>query len=410
MQERFSTPREGIRPQTRELPVVSVAQLWALLALAVVGAFIGLVPTSPHDFWWHLMAGQIIATEGIPATNRFAWTLPADAPFIYQSWLAEWLFFALYRLGGLPLAIFARNALGLIAFALLAYNARSRSGSWRVAAGCVLLAGAMTLNNLTARPQNWSWPLAAVIALLLARYAAGRLAGRWLWAIPPLLALWANVHGAFVVGLLLLGAYVAGETLRALLRSPRALGGAALRRLYLVAAASCVAVLLNPEGVGIFGYVRALLGNATIQELISEWQPPTPRSLAGGAFYLGVLAMLAAFALGRRRPSITDVLLVCGLCWMGFTSGRHVVWFALIALPVVAECLAWKQTADDRPQTADRSSAANSDGSGGLRSAVGGRERSEHGDQRSAVASAASRLPSFSAPRGSARNEHPETV
>jgi hypothetical protein len=354
----------------RALPAISVAHLWALLALAVVGAFIALVPTAPHDFWWHLKAGQLTASHGIPAGNMFAWTLPADAPFIYQSWLAEWLFYALYRLGGLPLAIFARNALGLAAFALVAYNARLRSGSWRVAAGCVLLAGAMTLNNLTARPQNWSWPLAALLALLLSRYAAGGLRSAWLWAIPPLLALWANVHGAFVIGLLLLGSYAVGETLRALLRSPGALRGAELRKLYLVAVVSCAAVLLNPQGAGIFGYVGALLGNATVQELISEWQPPTPRSLAGGAFFLGVLAMLAAFAFARRRPSISDVLLVCGLCWMGFTSARHVVWFALVALPVAVGCLASARAADGGPQMADGGSATHSDASSGRRSAV----------------------------------------
>ncbi|MBC8078433.1 MAG: hypothetical protein H7Y32_20315, partial [Chloroflexales bacterium] len=160
MSDHASDPRAAPRPYAWALPAITIAHLWALLALAVVGVFIALVPTAPHDFWWHLKIGQIIATQGIPTTNRFAWTLPADAPFIYQSWLAEWLFYALYQLGGLPLAIFARNALGLAAFALVAANARARSGSWRLAAGCVLLAAAMTLNNLTARPQNWSWPLA----------------------------------------------------------------------------------------------------------------------------------------------------------------------------------------------------------------------------------------------------------
>jgi hypothetical protein len=151
---------------------------------------------------------------------------------------------------------------------------------------------------------------------------------------------WANAHGAFVVGLLLLLAYAAGETLRLLLRQPRALSRPQLRTLYLVAAAGAAATLLNPRGLGLYGYVGTLVGNETIQGLVTEWQPPDPRTIAGGAFALGLLALLACFGLGRRRPTITDVLLVCGLGWMALSSARHVVWFGIVAMPIAAQALA----------------------------------------------------------------------
>src|SRR5262245_43678186 len=293
-------------------------QLWALLALVIVGVFIALVPTTPNDFWWHLKAGQIIAHTGLPHTNIFAWTLAANTPFIYQSWLGEWLFYIIYLLGSFQLVIFARNLLGLATFALVAYDARQRSGSWRLAALAVLLAGAMTLNNFTTRPQNWSWLPCVIMALLLCRYAEGRLRPALLGVLPALMILWVNVHGAFVVGLLLVGGYAAGETLRRLLKQPRALSWERLRPLYAAAAATLLATLINPIGPGIFGYVQKLLSDPTIQDLIIEWQPPTPRTVAGAAFYIGVLALMAAFAFARRRPSITDVLLSCGLLWMAF--------------------------------------------------------------------------------------------
>jgi hypothetical protein len=328
------------RAAARRLPAIRLEHLWALLALAVVGVFVALVPTTPNDFWWHLKVGQIIAREGLPDTNMFAWTLPPDAPFIYQSWLGEWLFYAIYALGGLPLVVFARNMLGLATFALVAVDAQRRSGSWRLAAPVLLLAAAMTLNNLTTRTQNWSWIPCALTALLLGLYADGRLRPRVLIALPAIMLFWVNVHGAFVVGLLLVAAYTAGETLRRLLRQPRALGWERLRPLYLAAGATLLATLANPLGPGIFGYVRKLLGDAAIQELINEWQPPTPRTLAGGAFYLALLALLAAFAFARRRPSISDVLLACGLGWMAFGSGRHVVWFGIVVMPILAQSLA----------------------------------------------------------------------
>lgn len=87
------------RATPRVLPALRLDHLWVLLSLSVIAACISLVPTSPNDFWWHLKAGELIATSGIPTTNLFAWSLPADHPYVYQSWLGEWLFYQLYRLG-----------------------------------------------------------------------------------------------------------------------------------------------------------------------------------------------------------------------------------------------------------------------------------------------------------------------
>ncbi len=330
----------GGQPQRRRLPLPGIEQLWAIMALTLIGAFIALVPTPPHDFWWHLKAGQLVATSGIPRSNLFAWTLPADQPYLYATWLGEWLFYALYRLGGLPAAVLARNLLGLAGFALVAAEARRRSGSWRLAALAALLAAAMTINNLPARTQNWSWVPFGLFALILGAYAAGQARPRALLALPPIMAFWVNVHGAFALGLGMLAIVAVGETLRALLRQPGAMDRGRLARLYAAALGTLAAALLNPSGVAIFGYVRSLLTNSSIQSLVSEWQPPAPRGIANSVFFLSVLALLATFALGRRRPSITDTLLACAFLWLAWGSGRNVVWYGMLAMPLLAQSLA----------------------------------------------------------------------
>jgi hypothetical protein len=344
-------PAGTARPQStrRLLPLISLDMLWALLALAIVGVFIALVPTPPHDFWWHLKAGQLVATQGIPSTNMFAWSVPADAPFVYATWLGEWLFYALYAIGGPQTPIFARNMLGLAAFALVAVEARRRSGSWRLAGLAALLAGAMSMNNLPARTQNWSWVPFAAYALLLGAYAAGQLRARWLAALPLVMAFWVNAHGAFVLGLVLVALVAAGETLRALpwrfgarsidAGAAPALDWRRLRALYLAAAATLAATLFNPLGLGIFGYVVKLLTDPPSQGLVVEWQPPTTRSLAGMFFFASILVLLAALALARRRPTVTDVLIVCAFLWLAWGGQRYVVWFGMLAMPVLAQSL-----------------------------------------------------------------------
>jgi hypothetical protein len=326
-------------PRSQSIPALRLDHLWVLVALGAVGIIISISRTVPNDFWWHLKAGEMIATSGIPTTNIFAWTLPADTPFIYQSWLGEWLFYMLYQLGGLPFVVFARNMLGLAAFALVALEAQQRSGSWRLASGAVLLAALMAINNLTTRTQNWSWVPFALLLLLLGAYVRQRLGPRWLVALPLLMLFWVNAHGGFMMGILVTGAFVAGETLRRLLRQPYALSWARLRPLYIAAAAMVAITVINPLGPGIFGYVLKLLTDAPSQGLVNEWQPPSPRSVAGWFFFVSVLLMLVAFAWGRRRPTITDILLTCGLLWMAFSGARYVVWFGIAAMPILVQSL-----------------------------------------------------------------------
>lgn len=328
------------QPPRKQLPCIRLEHLWVILALSIIGGFIALVPTGPNDFWWHLKAGELIASEGIPSTNRFAWTLPPDAPFVYQSWLGEWLFSALYRLGGLPLIVFARNMLGLLAFALVALEAKRRSGSWRLAAGVVLLAAAMAMNNLTTRTQIWSWVPFLLMLTVLGRYVEGSLSPRWLVALPLIMLFWVNLHGAFMLGLLVGGAFVVGEMLRRLSHRPHALTWSRLKLLTLAVGAMFIAALANPLGIGVFRYVLDLLSDVPSQSLINEWQSPTTRTPAGLFFHLGILALIAAFALARRRPTITDVLLVCGFAWQAFVGIRYVIWFGMVAMPIVAQSLA----------------------------------------------------------------------
>jgi hypothetical protein len=328
------------RFKTRAIPQLRIDHLWILIVLAGIGVWIALVPTPPNDFWWHLKAGRIVATEGLPQTNMFAWTLPADQPFIYATWLGEWLFYQLYQWGGLALVVIARNLMGLTAFAFVAIDAWRRSDSWRLAALATLIAAGMTLNNLIIRTQNWSWIPFGLYVVILSAYAGGRLRPRSLLVLPPIMAFWVNAHGAFVLGLIMLAIYAAGETVRRLLKQPRMLSWKRVRALYLALLGALAATLINPLGPGIFGYVVKLLTDPPSQDFIVEWQPPTPQGIAGFIFYVAILLLIAALAYARRKPNATDLLLICAFLWQAWNGQRYVVWFGMVAMPILAQCLA----------------------------------------------------------------------
>jgi hypothetical protein len=318
-------------------PAVRLEHLYVLLPLVFVVAYAALVPTPPNDFWWHLRVGQLVSAGTIPRTNLFAWTLPADTPYVY-AWLAGWLFSILYQAGGMELVIFSRTLLLALTLLIVAVDARRRSGSWRLAGLAVGLAGALSLNNLIVRPQNWSWLPFVLTAAIVSGYAGRRLRPAWLAALPPLMLFWVNAHGAFVLGLLILGAYVAGEAARWRWRLAGALTARELAWLLLAAAATGLATLLNPYGPGIYAYLAQMTNNPS-QEFIVEWQHPSPADPVGRLFYAAILGVIAVFALGRRRPGPSEVILLCGFLWLAWSMQRTVTWFGLLAGPVLAGCL-----------------------------------------------------------------------
>ncbi len=342
-----------------------VDALWSAVVLAGLGFLVSLMPLPPNDFWWHLKIGEIIfTTRAIPTTNMFAWTLPPDAPFTYGAWLGELLLYLLYRAGGLPLVTFARNILVLLAFWLVGRTARERSGSWRLTALALALAGGMSLNNLIVRPQIWAFPLFALYLWLLTRYTArsenprseARSAAEcrptrlrfapslttngYLLLLPLLMAFWVNVHGSFVLGLVLVGIFAVGETVHALAQAVslrRRFSWRSVGVLFGVGALTALATLANPRGVGIAAYVVKLLTDRPSQALGVEWQSPTPSGVANVVFYVSILVLVVTLALSRRRPPPTDLLLMVGFLWLAWSGMRYVIWYGMAVMPILAE-------------------------------------------------------------------------
>ncbi len=318
----------------------SLDLLWPWVVWVTFGFYVALVPLPPNDFWWHLKIGEIIYHTGqVPTTNIFSWSLPAETPFFYGAWFGEWLLYVLYRLGGLALVMVARNGLILGAYAVVVAEARRRTGSWRSTTLPLALACFMSVNNLILRPQMWSWMPFVLYLVLLSRYAAGKLRPKWLLACPALMIFWVNAHGAFILGLVLLGIFTVGEGLRILLKQTGARSWREVGWLAGVSSLTAAATLLNPRGVGIVGYVIGLMTDPPSQTLIVEWQSPTPAGVANSVFYVSIVVLLLALAYSRYRLTPTEALLVVGFLWLAWNGQRYVVWFGMAMMPLLAHAL-----------------------------------------------------------------------
>src|SRR5688572_10740335 len=231
-------------------PLVGIELLWVLFPvfLLVYKGFI--FPLPPLDFWWHLKAGEVIATTGsIPQVDAFSFTA-AGRPFVLQNWLGELIYYWTYQTGGFPLLVFLGTLLTVGAFLLMYKLCLNATPQPRIAALVGFLACLANYGFL--RPQTYSFLLFSAFYLVLSQYRDRR--RDQLWLLPVLMALWVNLHGAFVMGLALVLLYIACEGLRRWIDPQRtdALSVAQLRKLLLVLGFCCVVTLLNPQGYHIF--------------------------------------------------------------------------------------------------------------------------------------------------------------
>jgi len=319
---------------------ISTDIIWVLVILSGFLFFTSLIPLPPNDFWWHLKIGEYIyINHTIPTTNMFAWTIPAGQPFFYAAWFAELLFYVLYRMGGLALITTMRTVFIGITIWLVASESKRRSNSWRIAALITAFLCLMIINNLIVRTQMWAWLPFITTYIVLKRYTEGILNWRWLFLCPVTMIFWVNVHGSFILGLLLPGAFFLGEVISKLLNQPNSLNWHKIGWIGCTGVLSGIAVLLNPRFVGIIDYTLKLITDPPSQQLIEEWQSPTPQGFANIIFFISIIIFIIILAYSKYRLTPTEIILFIVFLWLAWSGQRYVIWYGMISAPILARLI-----------------------------------------------------------------------
>ena len=324
--------------RSRSRVELSMGHLWAITVMAGVFAFVNTHPIRPHDFWWHLKAGELIASTGrIPTVDTFSF-LAAGRPYPYTSyWLMETLLYRLYALGKAPLVVLATSLSITAAYACILWASRLRSGSWRIAAACTLAAAALGIDNWNVRPQSMVILCFAAIQLALTAYEQRH---RWVWlAVPPLaMLIWVNSHGSYPLGWVLLGFWLLESLWQR--RRDGTLSWQALRAPALTLTASILAVLANPQGIRALVYPSAILTDPAVRSLVTEWAPTSSATMSGKLFLAALFGTAALLIAAPKRPSLITALMLLGFAMLALSSHRHILWFGLVAAVESASLLA----------------------------------------------------------------------
>ena len=261
----------------------------------------------------HVATGRWILEHGaIPKTDPFSATHAGGEWFAHE-WLAG-LGFALAHdaVGWQGLVVF--SALVLVLAHVFLYRFLVRRGDG-VLISFIAVNGAAWVSSAhwLARPHLWTILFLVLWVAILESVTQGRLRPRWLAVLPPLAALWANLHGGFLIALGTLACYGAGTLLRArpwpgsgrAAAPDRSRARALLIPLTATSAASAVAVLINPWGWRLPWH---LLNFSTVASQaradIDEWAAPTIADRAGVA----LVAFLALCLIGLCSGAAVMIL------------------------------------------------------------------------------------------------------
>ena len=157
------------------------------------------------------------------------------------------------------------------------------------------------------------------------------------WLV-PLTVLWVNLHGGFLIGLILivltmvgipLDGWVGGKKVRELWPRVRTLG--------LVLIACVAAVALNPYGLKMHALPLEVMRTPIFQAAVIDFLSPNFHEREMLPFMLLLLGTIAAMALSPKRVRPSELLFVLATLYSSLQTQRNILIFSLVAVPIFTE-------------------------------------------------------------------------
>ncbi len=270
------------------------------------------------DLGWHLRFGELVLAKGIPKTDPFSYSMPSY-PFVNHEWLTDILLTKVYS----PQTVFVVAAFfALIAIsAILLQFATIRVSPWTFFLfSCTVYSLKMFVGI---RPQVLSWFFFSLIFFLLSGKKRWH---KYRFFIPFLFLLWANLHGAFPMGLALLGLYSAIQSWNQ-------------KKIIVIDTLlfffSFFFTFINPYGVALWKEIFVSIVDPSLRWSIQEWLPSFATANLILWAYVPTSALLV-FLYWKKLPR-ENILIYCFFLLAGLSSVRHMPFWLILSIPITAQ-------------------------------------------------------------------------
>ena len=264
-----------------------------LLAAVIFGFSVKQI--AEPDIWWHLRdAAYLFQHHTFPSVDTYSFTA-AGSPWLDFEWLSEIPFYLGFKAMGLQGILTVYFVLLVLIYVGVYYRSCRAGADCKDATLATLVAIFLGVVSIGPRVLLFGWLCMVGLLLVLDRFQR---TGKGLWLLPPLFALWINLHGSWIFGVVVLGLTIASGLVEGewgLVVARRWTPGE-LKKLLLVFATSLAALFVNPFGYKLVLYPFDLLfRQQNAMQYVEEWQSV---DFSTGN---GKLALIMIFAsIGRR--------------------------------------------------------------------------------------------------------------
>ena len=291
---------------------------------------------SDIDFFWHLAYGQwIVANLKLPEFDAFTWTF-AGQPYQLTQWLGEAAMGAVYNLAELKGTRFLSVILAGVTI-LFSWLATRRFV--HTSAALVLAVMCNIVQIVTPmRPQLFTFAMLTIAVYLAISYVETK-QRRFLAWFPVVMALWVNLHGGFVVGLLLIGLVTLGLVSEAYCENRLPQERSNLVFCGAMTLVSVLATTINPYGYKAITTV-AMISGLQSSNFIAEWMPVNFTSAHGWFYLLNLVPFIAVIGISGIKPRVTYGLVGSFFLFFGVLANRQVPVCGAVMAPMIAAVLA----------------------------------------------------------------------
>lgn len=342
------------------IKVIGLLEIITLVLFFIVLLGLFSVKIWDPDFWWHLKTGEYIyQTKSLPQTDPFAHTsLPKDPinptsdrqKFILtQYWLAQIIFYKIYQLFNFQGIIYLRASILTLLIYLL-YKGVRREGFGHYLSICLLIPAVVIFRYgyTGERPQLFSFLFSFLLVYILEGFRLSATlyplpAKRYtLYTIPIIMLLWANLHGGFILGIVILIGYLFSETIKYITkRFGQSLQYSLLKSLTIVSILSILFSLLNPNSYKVISVLRELENGLYKGQIAEAFSPFKFISLGKYApelitYFILLFLISLILLINIKRLDLTDVLILIGLTTMSLSAVRLISFFTPVATIMLA--------------------------------------------------------------------------
>jgi hypothetical protein len=312
--------------------------------------------TADPDFWWHLRNSEMLLT-----THHFLWQDVYSFTTYGKAWIdPEWLgeliyYFGFHALGERGLFVVMLVALELIIAGVFLLCCR-RSGDANAALLATMAFVVMASVNVGFRTILFGWICFICEMLVLEAYSRGR---DYLWLLAPLFALWINLHGSWIFGLVFYVLFFASGFVEGSWGSITAVRWTPQqwRKLIAVGVCSVAALFANPYGWRLVAYPSELIfRQQSMVADVQEWASLDFHSVIGKFYFILVAGLVILTMIRRHTWRLHELVFALVGLYDAATHMRFLFLAGILVSPLVAVALSGVVIAPYDPKSKDESS------------------------------------------------------